>query len=198
MSQSNLYAEQGIVIKGRLEACNGGGVTSPKSITCFEVNNSKVFSGDKLIVTGHVNNSRLVGETSIKIDDSAEVIASDLQSSRYIKVGNVKSDGETISDLEITVSPYTKEQLMLLTRELVYFNENDGDNVKIPIIRKEIKQLEETLSIKVEEAIELENNNSLMIETTGQIAKGTKLKILKESTIISDDSFKNKKIINLK
>lgn len=198
VSKSNLYAEQGIVIKGRLEACNGGGVTSPKSITCFEVNNSKVFSGDKLIVTGHVNNSRLVGETSIKIDDSAEVIASDLQSSRYIKVGNVKSDGETISDLEITVSPYTKEQLMLLTRELVYFNENDGDNVKVPIIRKEIKQLEETLSIKVEEAIELENNNSLMIETTGQIAKGTKLKILKESTIISDDSFKNKKIINLK
>ena len=196
--QSNLYAEQGLTIKGKLEECNGGGVTSPKGILCYEIRNSKVFAGADLIVKGNVYNSRLVGETSIEVDDSAEVVSSDLQSSRYIKVGDVKSDGDAISDLAITVSPYTKEQLMLLTRELVYFNENDSANEKISIIRKEIKQLEETLSLKVEEAIELENNNSLMIETTGQIAKGTKLKILKESTIITDDSFKHKKIINLK
>jgi len=195
--QSNIYAEQGIIIKGKLENCNSGGVTSPKRIICSEIITSKVFSGDDLIVKGNVYNSRLVGETSIQVDDSAEVIASDLQSSRYIKVGNVKSEGESISDLEISVSPYTKEQLMLLTRELVYFNENDSENDKVPIIRKEIKQLEETLSNKVEEAIELENSKSLMIETTGQIAQGTRLKIMKESTVIDDDSFKHKKIITL-
>ena len=96
------------------------------------------------------------------------------------------------------MSPYTKEQLMILTRELVYFNENDSENEKVSIIKKEIKLLEETLSSKVEEAIELDNNDALMIETTGQICQGVKLKILKESMIVSDNSFKNKKIINLR
>lgn len=198
VSQSNIYAEQGIVIKGALSNCNSGGVTSPKNIICSEIKNSKVFAGKELLVKGDVDYSRLVGEESIKVDDSAEVNASDLQSSRYIKVGNVRNIEDTISDIEITVSPYTKEQLMILTRELVYFNENDSDNEKIKIIKKEIKQLEETLSAKVEEAIELDNNNSLLIETTGQIFQGVKLKILKESMVVEDDSFKNKKIINLR
>ncbi len=196
--QSNLYAEHGIVIKGLLEGCNSGGVTSPKSIKCAEVKNSKVFAGEDVFIEGNVTSSKIVGEASIQVKDSGEVLASDLHSSRYIKVGNVKNDDHTVSDIEITVSPYTKEQLMILTRELVYFNENDSDNEKIPIIRREIKQLEEKLSTKVEEAIELENNNSLMIETRGQIFPGVKLKILKESMIVEDDSFKNKKIINLR
>ncbi len=198
VSQSNIYAEQAIEIKGKLESCNSGGVSCPKSIICSEIKNSKVFAGEDLTVKGNIYNSRLVGEASIQVDDSAEVIASDLQSSRYIKVGNVRNDGDSISDLEISVSPYTKEQLMILTRELVYFNENDSNNEKIPIINNEIKQLEEILSTKVEEAIELENNDALMIETSGQISQGVKLKILKESMIVSDDSFKNKKIINLR
>lgn len=198
VSQTNIFAEQGIVVKGKLENCNNGGVSSPKGIICSEIKNSKVFSGEDLIVKGNVYNSRLVGEDSIKVADTAEVIASDLQSSRYIKVGNVKNEGDSISDLEISVSPYTKEQLMILTRELVYFNENNSDNEKVPIIRKEIKLLEEKLSGKVEEAIELDSNNSLMIETTGQIAQGVKIKILKDSKIIDDNSFKNKKIINLR
>lgn len=196
--QSNIYAEQGIEIKGLSEDCNSGGITSPKGIICSKVKNCKVFAGGDLLVKGSVYLSRLVGETSIQIDNAAEVLASDLQSSRYIRVNDVKNEAENISSLEITVSPYTKEQLMILTRELVYYNDNDSSNEKLAFIRDEIKLLEETLSHKVEEAIELENNNSLMIETNGQIAKGVKLKILKETTVIQDDSFKNKKIINLK
>ncbi len=198
VSQSNLYAEQGIIIKGNLENCNSGGVSSPKSIICSNIKNSKVFSGEDLFVKGDVYNSRLVGENSIQIDERAEVVISDLQSSRYIKVSNVKNEEDRVSDLQISVSPYTKEQLMILTRELVYFNENDSENEKVSIIKKEIKLLEETLSSKVEEAIELDNNDALMIETTGQICQGVKLKILKESMIVSDNSFKNKKIINLR
>ena len=196
--QSNLYAEQGITIQGKLENCNGGGVTCPKDIHCSEIRKSKVFAGDNLLIKGNIYNSKLVGETSIQVANEVEILASELQSSRYLKVGNVKNEGDFVSELEITVSPYTKEQLMILTRELVYFNENDSENEKIPIIKREIKQLEENLSAKVEEAIELENNNSLMIETTGLIARGVKLKILKESLVVDDDSCKNKKIINLR
>jgi len=87
---------------------------------------------------------------------------------------------------------------MVFTRELVYFTDNDSGSDKIPVIRQEIKDLEEILSKKVEEAIELDNNNALLIETTKQIDKGVRVKILKDYIVVSDDSFKNKKLINLK
>ena len=196
--QSNLYAEQGIIIKGIIKNCSSGGITSPGNIECQDIRDSKVFSGSKLIVGGSVINSRLVGEVAIEVADDAEVIASDLNSSRSIKVGNVKNSSEANSNLEISVSPYTKEQLMILTRELVYFNDTDVDNSKVPIIREEIRDLEEILSQKVEEAIELDNTNALSIETTQKIDEGVRIKILKESIIVSDESFQKKKIINFK
>lgn len=196
--QSNLYAEQGIIIKGIIKNCNSGGVTSPGNIECQDIRDSKVFSGSELIVGGSVINSRLVGEVAIEVADDAEVLASDLNSSRSIKVGNVKNSSEANSNLEISVSPYTKEQLMILTRELVYFNDTDVDNNKVPIIREEIRDLEEILSQKVEEAIELDNTNALSIETTQKIDEGVRIKILKESIIVSDESFQKKKIINFK
>lgn len=196
--QSNLYAEQGINISGSLEKCNGAGVTSPKTITCNMIKNSKVFSGEILSVNGNVDSSKLVGELSIKVGDNADVIASNLQSARYISLGRVESEGDKVSEIEITVSPFTKEQLMILTRELVYFNENDIENEKVELIKNEIKELEEKLSAKVEEAIELDSNDSLMIETKGKIAAGTRLKILKESVIVNDKTYDYKKIINLR
>ncbi len=198
VTSSNLYAEHGIKITGKLDNCNGAGVTSPNSIKCKEIKNSKVFSGKNLVVTGNVYYSKLVGEDSIILEDRAEVIASNLQSSKLIQVNKVANESDSYSELEITVSPYTKEQLMILTRELVYFNENDIENDKVKIIKKEIKQLEELLSDKVEEAIELENNAALMIEARGELSRGVRLKILKESLTITDNSYDNKKIINLR
>ncbi len=196
--KSNLYAEHGIEIKGSLENCNGAGVRSPEKIECQQIKSSKVFSGSQLLVNGNVYYSKLVGEEGLILADETDAIASNLQSSKLIKVANVKNENDTYSELEITVSPYTKEQLMILTRELVYFNENDIENKKVAILKKEIKQLEERLSDKVEEAIELDNNDSLMIDIRGNIASGVKLKILKESTTVSDNSYNKKKIINLK
>lgn len=198
VTESNLYAEQGILIKGIIENCNGGGITSPKNIECQEIRQSKVFAGGELIINGSVLNSRAVGESAVIVAEEADVVASELHSSRHIKVGNVKNSNTANSNLEISVSPYTKEQLMVFTRELVYFTDNDSGSDKIPVIRQEIKDLEEILSKKVEEAIELDNNNALLIETTKQIDKGVRVKILKDYIVVSDDSFHNKKIINLK
>jgi uncharacterized protein (DUF342 family) len=196
--KSNLYGEHGISINGSLENCNGAGVTCPQSIECGQIKSSKVFSGKDLTVSGDVFYSSLVGEISISLIKEAKVIASNLQSSRFIQVYDVRNEGDTCSELEISVSPYTKQQLMILTRELVYFNENDSQNEKVAIIKKEIKQLEELLSNKVEEAIDLDNRDALMIKSKGKLGNGVRLKILKESLIVTDTFYDNKEIINLR
>ncbi len=194
---SNVYAEKSIFVTGEIRSCNNGGVSCNGDISCHDISKSKVFSGKKLEVFGKVTYSKLVGENKILVAPENEVIASDLYSAKQIVVHDVKNEGGTISNLDITVSPYTKEQLLLLTRELVYLTENKPGNEKIALVEDEIKELERRLSQKVEETIELEYNEGASLETTGQIYPKVSIRMLKHSTIVRDNDFKNKRINKL-
>jgi uncharacterized protein (DUF342 family) len=198
VTNSNIYAENSVFVKGDITGCNNGGISSNGNITCHDIMRSKIFCGNKLEVYGDVKYSKLVGEEKLLVGPETSIVASELLSCKRIIVNNVRNEGDDVSTLEITVSPYTKEQLMLLTRELVYLSENNINVEKLPLIEEEIKLLEDRLSQKVEESIEIEFNNGASIETTGHIQRHVSLRILKDSHQVNDDDFRCKKINNLR
>ncbi|MDD3050307.1 MAG: FapA family protein [Candidatus Cloacimonetes bacterium] len=178
-----------VKINGDILNCKKSSIRVDGNIEFETAENSKIICSNEIKFTGISQFSSLIaGKNIIGSGDSTAIIGGLAQSGENIEVAVIGSSNAVGTEVEITISPYVKEQMLLITKKLMTLKSKPAVNAE------EIKHLTE-IQQQLEAQLEKEINKTILSEDTTprhilafkKIYGGTYLRILKRSQTILEE-----------
>lgn len=191
VEDSEIYAKGKITIKGKVVNCRKRGISSETEIHLESAENSLVLSGGNIYLEDKAKFCRFIAENEINgsaLNSAFE--GGHCQASNKIMLAFLGNSAGIATEAELTVSPYKKEEILIINKRLKSTNELD-ENKKVLLEEKAellSRQLERELTYNLLEG----NNENKSIGAYQSICSGVYLRILKNSLTIEEDVKKAK------
>ena len=166
MQSSTINCVKDLFITGDIISSNKKGIIVWGNLECRSIHNSCVLCRNDIHFTDNIENSTVVCDGEITGDWNNSAICGGLtQAGVAITVFQAGSYDQSKTEIEIALSPFYRNMLLLLTRELIYL--------------KEDKELNATAIAELENRIEIYER--ALDEKLNQILKSEKQKLKKIS-----------------
>ena len=192
INDAHIQCERKVDVKGDILNCRSGGVYSSESIAFQSADHSNIYSAGNIYFTDKVNFCKLVAEKTVTGDpETGCIIGGVVQAGDNIEAAVIGNSTATGTEVEITISPFIKERMMLLSKKLAELKESHTDNKdKIVKVEKLIQDYEEKLEESINKALLSSDEAPKHIVAFKKIFPGTYLRILKKSVNITEPNEK--------
>ncbi|MBW6515269.1 MAG: FapA family protein [Candidatus Cloacimonetes bacterium] len=181
----DLYVEGETQCQGKIVNTS---LTSLNNIKAISAVNSRISSGNELSILTYAKQCLLTAEVSVQVV-SNDSFCQDcrIYAGKLIKLQNCYKTNVGLSELIISIAPFTKELITLLTKQLKSMIKNPfNDKEKVQTTKDELSALKEHL-MKRYSIIESEENKIEIIKT---IVAGVYVRIINYNRVL-DNGFES-------
>ncbi|MFO7660084.1 MAG: FapA family protein, partial [Candidatus Cloacimonadaceae bacterium] len=149
---SDIYAEGELTIEGDIVDCQAAGVVTSENLKVKNIKNSLVMCRGELSFDNYITGSRVIAEKKIIGNPENSVIdGSQVMTSGSVDISSAGSVEGNETEIEVTISPFIKERMNQMNRNLNKLKENSAANPdKIEQMRKKFIKLEEGFAAELD------------------------------------------------
>jgi len=189
ISDAEITVEGDITVNGDIKNCDNPGIIASGKITFNSAETSKIVAGDTISFKKSAYYCKLLAENGIFGDpEGSSVVGGSCQSGENIEVGIVGNTGSLSTEIEIAISPYTKEKLHSISKQMLKLKEQylTGNMEYIDLEEAQAKY-EALLEDKINQMIKNLENLPKHINVYRKIFPGSYIRILKKSKHITTE-----------
>jgi len=185
VSNSNLEIFGDLWVKGNIRNCNAEGIIVHGDVISDFIEDSKIYASGNVTINKNARNSVIYANGTITADENSSVSGGLIQSGKQLELFNVGSPIHLLTEVEIAIAPFIKEQSRILRKK---FNQarsvEEVDEEEIKSLVEKEKELQEQFTAELEKVHDL---SSLNIKIKGTLFRNTDIRILKDFLEISED-----------
>ena len=185
LSGSELQCEGNLRIDGQIEKCVGMGIRCGGELTARTILSSYVICKGFLNLGKLISESFVVADAGLRGGSGGTVQDSHVQACGSIELSGLgRMDGKA-TELEITISPYYKNVLTRLTKNLIKLKEQSEQNQEeIERVNREIRDCEKELDNELNSFLRRDSGRRFSIRVSGDVHAPAEIRILKHSYTI--------------
>ena len=185
ISNSNLEIFGDLWVKGNIRGCNRGGIIVHGNIIFDYAENSKIIASGKIMVNKNARNSLIYANGIIEAEENSSISGGIIQSGEGLDVFSIGSPLGILTEVEIAIVPFLKEQIRIAVNKLTQARNNS--EVDETLISSLVEKLQE-LKLEFFKEIEKSHNiDSLKIIIKEKIYPNSNIRILKDFLEISEE-----------
>jgi uncharacterized protein (DUF342 family) len=180
---SAIRANGSITVQGLIADCSDMGIIAQGDLNLHAAERSKLICLGTAHFEDSLENCRLIGEASIKGDpQESRIIGGLSQSAGSIDIGSAGSGVGIETELEVTISPYLKEQMINTMREIFRAKDRpEPDKALLDELNGKMQDLESRLDHEIDRILVGVDQDTLFIKIHKKLYPNTYLRILKKS-----------------
>jgi len=172
-------------VKGNIRGCNRGGIIVHGNIIFDYAENSKIIASGKIMVNKNARNSLIYANGIIEAEENSSISGGIIQSGEGLDVFSIGSPLGILTEVEIAIVPFLKEQIRIAVNKLTQARNNS--EVDETLISSLVEKLQE-LKLEFFKEIEKSHNiDSLKIIIKEKIYPNSNIRILKDFLEISEE-----------
>lgn len=186
VTSSSLTSKDSIMIRGRIVSCENPGINSTGDISFDGAFASRILCRGKIRFEKEISECRVVAEAGITGNsETGTVLSSNVQACGNIDLGCLGNVDGGENELEITISPYYKTMLMLLTRESLRLKgENDPNEARIDELSRDIRNCEAELDFRLNTFLKRSREDRMKVVVHHDVHPIAQIRVLKHSYTI--------------
>lgn len=183
LTNSKLYCQGSLIVNGNIESCKDAFVHVMGDVSCSGIHGTRLICKGKLSFANDISGCQLICEKGIAGKDSACVLHDgNIQCSGSVMAGFLGNPETNPLEIEITISAYYKNLLMIRTKELIRAKQEENpDPQLVSSLNEEIKALEQSLDEDMTRFLAEDRDEKLCVKADQIIYPGTTIRILKHT-----------------
>ncbi len=191
ISNSNLEIFGDLWVKGNIRDCNNSGILVHGDVILDYIEDSKIVASGKITINKNARNSLIFANGSIEAGEFSSISGGIIQSGKSVEVFSIGSPIGTLTEVEIAIAPFIKEQIHITGNKLIQArDDSEVDESLISSLAVKLRELYSEFDNEIEKS---HNDASLQIAIKEKAYPNSKIRILKGTIEI----FKEKDNINI-
>ncbi len=180
---SDIYAEGDMTVEGDIIDCQAAGVVTAENLKVQNIKNSLVMCRGELSFDNYITGSRVIAEKKITGNPEKSVIeGSQIMTGGSVEISSAGSVDGAETEIEVTISPFIKERMNQMNRNLNKLKENSSANPdKIEQMHKKFVKLEEGFAAELDKFLNKKDYEPRHIRIYDELFKGVYIRILKKA-----------------
>lgn len=176
-------------VKGNILNCRTGGIIADGNVSFDSCENSRIACGGKITFKKNAHFCRLMAEKGIfGMEESSSIVGGIAQSGEHIEASIIGNAGMMSTETEISISPYTKEKMLLLTKQIMRMREiGQNDSEEFYKLSETLQDLEAQLENEINRTLKNEDQLPKHILAFKKVFPGVYIRILKKSMNVSEE-----------
>ncbi len=189
VNNATIECSEEIKINGDVLNCRAPGIISQGNISFHSAENSSISSSKKIFFNKNIHFCKIIAEEGVIGDQTdSSIVGGLVQSGTLIEAALIGNSSAINTEVEISISPFTKERMLLLTKKIMELKElPDSDKSEIQEMESELDILEDKLEEDINNALMNSEAISRRITAYKNIFSGVYVRILKKSQTILED-----------
>ncbi|MDP8202902.1 MAG: FapA family protein [Candidatus Tenebribacter mawsonii] len=185
VSNSNLEIFGNLWVKGNVRGCNKGGIIVHGDVILDYSEDSNIYASGKISINKNARNSLIYANGIIEAEENSSISGGVIQSGERINVFTVGSPLNILTEVEIAIAPFLKEQIRITNKKLTQArNKVEIDEVLITSLVEKLKSLHSQFSSELERS---HNTDPSKIIIKGEVFPNSNIRILKDILEISKE-----------
>ncbi len=186
---STIRAGGDVKVYGDIINCQEVGIISYGSIEFENAENALLMAKKRIRFTEHANFCKLIGEKEVQGDpEKSSIVGGMVHCGGDVEVAVLGSTGAIGTEVEITISPFIKEEMLGLTKKLSELRESgQTDFEKIGQVESKLEELENQLEEEINRTLLSDETKPKHIVAYKKVFPGTYIRILKKSITITEE-----------
>lgn len=178
-----------IVVNGEITGCKQPGIIADGDISYISAENSRIACGGKISFTKNTHFCRLMAEKGVFGDEeNSNLVGGIIQSGEHIEAAVIGSNSMINTETEISISPFTKEKMLLLTKQIMKMREiGQTDSEEFIQLSENLQELETKLEDEINKTLKNEEQLPKHIMIFKKIYPGVYIRILKKSINVTEE-----------
>jgi uncharacterized protein (DUF342 family) len=178
-----------ITVEGIIKDCKEPGVIATGSINFHSAENSKIVAGQTVNFKKSITFCKVLAENGLYgSPETSTIVGGVSQSGEHVEVAIIGNTGSIGTEVEISISPYTKEKMLNISKQMMKLRElNLTKNTEYTSLQDDLSELETKLEDKINSMIKNIENLPRHIMVYKKIFPGSYIRILKKSIHISEE-----------
>jgi uncharacterized protein (DUF342 family) len=175
-------------LNGDILNCRETGIIAQGDVTFNSAESARIVTAGKIYFKDNAHFCRLIADHGIYGDENTSSIVGGLvQSGENIEVAVIGNSGAIGTEVEVTISPYIKEKMLVSTKEMMKLRDKPDSQDRFNYLAQEMEQLESKLEDDINEALLSDEQIPRHITILKKIFGGTYLRVLKKSVTVSEE-----------
>lgn len=189
INDADIEVSGSINVDGSILNCKNPGVIANNSISFNSAENSKIIAGDKINFKKNIHFCKVTAEKGLYGDENnSSIVGGVIQSGEHIEAAIIGNTGGINSEVEISISPYTKDKMLSISKKMMKLKELDlNDTDEYYAYQDELNNLELILEEEINSVLKNQDNLPKHIMVFKKVFPGTYIRILKKSMHISEE-----------
>ena len=179
ISNSNLEIFGDLWVKGNIRDCNNSGIIVHGNVILDYVEDSKIMASGEITINKNARNSLIFANGAIEAGEFSSISGGIIQSGKSVDVFSIGSPIGTLTEVEIAIAPFIKEQIRITGNKLVQARDgSDVDETLISTLAVKLRELQSEFDNEIEK---LHDNALLQIAIKEKTYPNSKIRILKDA-----------------
>ena len=185
ISNSSLEIFGDLWVKGTIRNCQNDGIIVHGNVIFDYAENSKIIASGKITVNKNSRDSLIYANGTIEAVENSSISGGIIQSSKSIKAFSIGSPLDILTEVEIAIVPFMKEQIRITGKKLTQArNDSEVDETLISSLVDKLQELHSQFNDEIEKS---HITDSLQITIKGKIYPNSKIRILKNAMEFSEE-----------
>lgn len=183
IEDSTIYCTGNLVVLGNILNCKLEGIITEKDVVFNNAENSRIACGGKISFEKNAHFCKLMAEKGVfGSEDNSSIVGGIIQSGEHIEAAIIGNVSNMATEIEISISPFTKEKMLLLTKQIMKMREYEQTDTADFLDKSEKLQiLEDKLESEINRALKNDDMVPKHILAFKKVFPGVYLRILKKS-----------------
>jgi len=185
ISNSSLEVFGDLWVKGNINNCMTDGIIVHGDVILDYTEGSKIVASGKITVNRNARNCLIYANGAIEAGSNSSISGGVIQSGERLDVFSIGSPLGILTEVEIAIAPFLKEQIRLTGNKLTQArNDSEVDETLISSLVGKLKELHSEFDNEIEKSY---NDDSLQIIIKEIAYSNSKIRILKDTLEISEE-----------
>ncbi len=185
VSNSNLEVFGDLWVKGNITDCNNDGIIVHGDVIFDYAENSKIVASGKITINKNARNNLIYANETIKAEENSSISGGVIQSGKSLDVFSVGSPLGVLTEIEIAIAPFLKEQIRITGKKLTQArNDSEIDETLISSLVAKLQELQLEFEKEIEKS---HSNDSFKIKIKERAYPNSNIRILKDILEISEE-----------
>ena len=179
ISNSNLEIFGDLWVKGNIRNCDKGGILVHGDVILDYIEDSKIVASGEITINKNARNSLIFANGAIEAGEFSSISGGITQSGKSVEVFSIGSPIGTLTEVEIAIAPFLKEQIRITGNKLIQArDETEVDETLISSLAVKLRELQSEFDNEIDN---LHDNASLQIAIKEKAYPNSKIRILKDT-----------------
>ncbi|MDP8267108.1 MAG: FapA family protein [Candidatus Tenebribacter davisii] len=185
ISNSSLEIFGDLWSKGHISNCMQGGIIVHGDVIMDYAEDSKIFATGRITINKNARNCLIYANGIIEAEKNCSISGGVIQSGEQLKVFSLGSPLQILTEAEIAIAPFLKEQIRLNNTKLIQARAaSETDEALIATLAEQLRELQTEFDDEIEKT---HNSHSHQITITEKVYPNTNLRILKDILNVSEE-----------